>query len=48
MGTRSGGTPYGASHLAGERSDLPISEEESRLCIGLGKRLGTLALKLER
>ena len=48
MASRSGGTPYGASHLAGEQSDLPISGEEARLCTALGKRLGTLALRLAR
>ncbi len=47
MVTSSGGTPYGPSHVAGERSDLPISEEESRMCVALGRRLGELALKLK-
>ncbi len=37
--TRSGGTPYGASHLAGVDSDLPLSEEERRLCLALGRRV---------
>ena len=37
--TRSGGTPYGASHLAGSDSTLPLSEEEAQLCRALGKRL---------
>ncbi len=44
--TRSGGTPYGASHLAGPDSKLPISDEEKRLCLALGKRLAVTALKL--
>ena len=44
--TRSGGTPYGASHTAGVRSDQPISEHEKRLCIALGRRLAQLAVKL--
>src|SRR5690349_6570323 len=35
--TRSGGTPYGASHTAGVSSDQPISEHEKRLCIALGR-----------
>jgi NAD(P)H dehydrogenase (quinone) len=48
MRTQSGGTPYGASHLAGASSDLPLSEDESILCLALGKRLGTLALQLTR
>lgn len=46
--TRSGGTPYGATHLAGEKSDLPLTKEEERLCIAQGKRLATLALKLQQ
>ncbi len=44
--TRSGGTPYGPSHLAGAGSDLPLTEEESRLCLALGKRLAKIALRL--
>ena len=45
--TSTGGTPYGASHLAGSGSKNQISDEEKGLCIALGKRLGTLTLKLE-
>jgi NAD(P)H dehydrogenase (quinone) len=44
--TSSGGTPYGASHVAGPMSDRPITEEERKLCIALGKRLAETALKL--
>lgn len=44
--TRSGGTPYGPSHLAGSDSDLPLSEEEKQLCRGLGRRLAEVASKL--
>ena len=44
--TRTGGTPYGPSHLAGPDSDYPVSAEEEKLCMALGKRLATLALKL--
>jgi NAD(P)H dehydrogenase (quinone) len=44
--TRSGGTPYGASHTAGLSADKPITEEERKLCIALGKRLAETALKL--
>lgn len=44
--TQSGGTPYGASHVAGLASDAPISEAEKKLCIALGKRLAITALKL--
>ena len=45
--TRSGGTPYGASHLAGVHNDLPITDDESELCIALGRRLAEAALKLK-
>jgi NAD(P)H dehydrogenase (quinone) len=44
--TATGGTPYGASHLAGSASDLPVSAEEKILCFALGKRLASVALKL--
>ncbi len=41
--TTTGGTPYGASHLAGADSSLALSEEEKRLCRALGKRLAETA-----
>lgn len=44
--TRSGGTPYGASHVAGTRNELPVSDDESELCIALGRRLAEAAVKL--
>ena len=46
--TASGGTPYGASHVAGPMSDRPITEEERKLCIALGKRLAETTLKLAK
>lgn len=46
LNTRSGGTPYGPSHLAGADSDQPLSDEEARLCLALGRRLAVTALKL--
>jgi NAD(P)H dehydrogenase (quinone) len=44
--TTSGGSPYGATHVAGANSDRPLSEEEQRLCGSLGRRLAEVALKL--
>ncbi|MEL7895695.1 NAD(P)H:quinone oxidoreductase [Vreelandella neptunia] len=44
--TQTGGTPYGASHLAGTRSDRSVDEHERALCIAQGKRLARLALAL--
>lgn len=46
--TTTGGTPYGPSHLAGEKSDLPINEQEARLCQALGMRVASMALKLRK
>ncbi|MDO8892106.1 MAG: NAD(P)H:quinone oxidoreductase [Sulfurimicrobium sp.] len=46
--TTSGGTPYGASHVAGADGSRPFTEEERKLCIALGKRLAETALKLAR
>jgi NAD(P)H dehydrogenase (quinone) len=46
--TASGGTPYGASHVAGSAGDNPISEHERELARALGRRLATVARKLER
>jgi NAD(P)H dehydrogenase (quinone) len=44
--TTSGGTPYGASHVAGAASDRALTEEERKLCIALGKRLAAVTIKL--
>ena len=44
--TQSGGTPYGASHVGGSSDDKPITTDERKMCIALGKRLGQIALKL--
>lgn len=46
--TRSGGTPYGPSHLAGPESNLPLTDEEKRLCRALGRRLAGAALALAK
>lgn len=44
--TRTGGTPYGASHVAGALGDQPVSDEEKRLALALGLRLASVAGKL--
>lgn len=44
--TTSGGTPYGATHVAGVDGKRSITEEETRLCRALGKRLAQVAMKL--
>lgn len=44
--TAGGGTPYGASHVSGIQNDREISSDEKKLCIALGARLASAALKL--
>ncbi len=47
MTTQDGGTPYGASHLAGQNNDRPLSEQEAHLCNALGKRIASTAKALK-
>ena len=44
--TRSGGTPYGASHVAGAKDDPQLSDDETALARALGRRVAQLALRL--
>jgi len=44
--TRSGGTPYGASHVAGAQDDPQPSDEEAALARALGRRLADIAARL--
>jgi len=45
--TRSGGTPYGASHVAGTRNDQSLTDDERQLCQALGERLARAARALQ-
>ncbi len=42
--TQTGGTPYGPSHVSGADGKSPLSDEEKRLCLALGKRLARMAV----
>jgi len=44
--TQSGGTPYGASHVAGSDDQPQLSDDEKHLARSLGKRLADAARKL--
>ena len=44
--TRSGGTPYGASHVSGLQDDPQPSDDEAQLARALGRRVATIAAKL--
>ena len=45
--TRTGGTPYGASHVAGGQDDPQPSDEEAALARALGRRVADIARRLE-
>jgi len=44
--TSSGGSPYGASHVAGIDGDRAVTDHEKQLARALGKRVATIAAKL--
>tara|TARA_R110002050_G_scaffold9504_1_gene33079 strand:+ start:219172 stop:219768 length:597 start_codon:yes stop_codon:yes gene_type:complete len=46
MMTTDGGTPYGASHLAGANNDRTLSDNEAQLCRALGQRIATITKAL--
>ena len=45
--TKSGGTPYGASHVCGPNNNWQITDDEKELCIALGKRLAQISVALK-
>src|SRR5262245_21531866 len=45
--TQTGGTPYGATHVAGPSGKNPVTQEEQRLCFALGKRLAEITKKVQ-
>ncbi|QIV96649.1 NAD(P)H dehydrogenase (quinone) [Allofrancisella inopinata] len=44
--TRTGGTPYGASHLNTFSANKTLSDDEIRICKTLGRRVATIASRL--
>jgi NAD(P)H dehydrogenase (quinone) len=46
LSTRSGGTPYGASHVAGSDNNPRLTDEEAQLCRALGQRVAGVAAAL--
>ena len=45
--TTAGGTPYGASHVAGADNNNELTQTERELCFAAGKRLAGIAAKLK-
>ena len=48
INTTTGGTPYGASHLANNTSENTLSDDEKALCEAQGQRLAHMAKKLSK
>lgn len=46
--TKTGGTPYGASHVSGARQQFALSDDEKKLCIAQGERMAKLVLQLNK
>ncbi|MCW8885014.1 MAG: NAD(P)H:quinone oxidoreductase [Motiliproteus sp.] len=46
LNTTAGGTPYGATHVAGSDNRNPLTEIELQLCQAQGKRIAEIAYKL--
>ena len=46
--TTSGGTPYGASHVAGTQADSQLTDDEAQLARALGHRVADIARRLGR
>lgn len=44
--TRTGGTPYGASHVAGSQDENRLSDEEQQLARALGRRVAEITRRL--
>ena len=44
--TMTGGSPYGATHFANAENGAEISEDETNLCLALGRRLAFLSEKI--
>lgn len=44
--TKSGGTPYGPSHVAGPKGEYELTDDEITLCKSLGKRVAGIAVNL--
>ncbi|ETX09572.1 NAD(P)H quinone oxidoreductase [Marinomonas ushuaiensis DSM 15871] len=44
--TMTGGTPYGASHLANSTNETTLTDDEKALCEAQGKRIAEITVKL--
>ena len=47
LATETGGTPYGATHVAGSNNSNVLSKDEIKICQSVGKRLALITSKLQ-
>jgi NAD(P)H dehydrogenase (quinone) len=47
LATQTGGTPYGASHVAGAQNSAQLSKDEIKICQSVGQRLVKITRKLQ-
>ncbi len=45
--TQAGGTPYGASHVAGLTNSSELTEDERKICVSIAKRLTRISNQLQ-
>lgn len=48
LSTSTGGSPYGASHVAGRENSSVLSDDEKQLAQALGRRVADVAMKLRK
>lgn len=46
LATKSGGTPYGPSHVAGAKADIPVTQDEAAIARAFGKRIAEITAKI--
>jgi len=46
IATKSGGTPYGASHIGGDNNQNDLTSDEKSICFAQGERIALLVKKI--
>lgn len=47
LATQSGGSPYGPGHVAGPSSNLPLTDDESKIGFAFGKRISEVTKQMK-
>ncbi len=46
LSTKSGGTPYGPTHVSGSGADIPVTQDEAAIAKAFGKRIAEITKKM--